>query len=501
MDPLACVDVPAFPLQLLLRQHPEWREHPVAVVAEDKPTARILWVNEASRERRILSGMRYAAGLTLDRELRAGVVSDGEIQCEVGRITALLRAFTPEVEPADGEPGVFWLGASGLKLLHPSFERWAALIRDRLRDTGLWSEIAVGWSRFGVYAAARAASDPLLVFADPEDESRCLRRFAIDRLGFEPRLRDTLARLGIHTLGGFLDLPAQGIRRRFGAEAVELYQLARDELWRPLRAQIPEDPLEDRLLLDEPERNRLRLLATASRVLVPLLERVRKGGRELSALECELVFDRAPGAAATTRTTERLRPARPTVDEAQILELIRLRFEAMRFPAGVVELSLRIEAVSADRAQSQLFEERPRRDLEAANRALAQVRAEFGDHAVCVARLREGHLPEAGFQWQPLARLEPPRPRPVKMRPLVRRIFTRPQPLPHRAKHEPDGWLVQGLEGRAVEEVVGPFIVSGGWWRRDVHREYHFARTQAGAWLWIFYDRERRRWMQQGAVE
>ena len=501
MDPLACLDVPAFPLQLLLRRHPDWRDHPVAVVAEDKPTARILWVNEASRQRRILSGMRYAAGLTLDRELRAGVVSPSEIREEVDRLAELLRAFTPEVEPAADEPGVFWLGASGLKLLHPSYEQWASLIRTRVREVGLWSEIAVGFSRFAVYAAARAAKDPCLVFGEPEDERRCLRCLAIDRLGFEPRLRDTLAKLGIHTLGGFLDLPPQGIRRRFGAEAFELYQLARDELWRPLRAQIPDDPVADRVHFDQPIRNRDRLLAATSRLLGPLLERVQEQGWELAALECELVFDPAPGKTESTRTTERLRPARPTTNDAQILELVRLRFEATRFPTGVVELGLLIEPVSADRGQSQLFEERSQRDLDAANRALAQLRAEFGDPAVTVARLRDGHLPEARFQWQPLDRLEAPRPRQVKMRPLVRRIFTRPQPLPHRGRHEPDGWLIKGLEGRAVEETVGPFVISGGWWRRDVHREYHFARTQAGTWLWIYYDRERRRWMQQGSVE
>ena len=32
---LACLDVPALPLQLLLRQHPDWAAHPTAVVDRD----------------------------------------------------------------------------------------------------------------------------------------------------------------------------------------------------------------------------------------------------------------------------------------------------------------------------------------------------------------------------------------------------------------------------------------------------------------------------------
>ena len=57
-DRLACVDLPAFPLQLLLRRHPEWRGYPTAVVAEDKPQGVILWVNESARRKGVLPGLR-----------------------------------------------------------------------------------------------------------------------------------------------------------------------------------------------------------------------------------------------------------------------------------------------------------------------------------------------------------------------------------------------------------------------------------------------------------
>ncbi|MFB3820091.1 MAG: DNA polymerase Y family protein, partial [Candidatus Methylomirabilales bacterium] len=71
MDRLACIDLPAFPLQLLLQDHPEWRGLPAAVVAEDKPQAALLWVNEHARRAGILPGQRYAAALSLALDLRA----------------------------------------------------------------------------------------------------------------------------------------------------------------------------------------------------------------------------------------------------------------------------------------------------------------------------------------------------------------------------------------------------------------------------------------------
>jgi len=66
-----------------------------------------------------------------------------------------------------------------------------------------------------------------------------------------------------------------------------------------------------------------------------------------------------------------------------------------------------------------------------------------------------------------------------------------------------DGWVLAGLEHGAVTRVVGPYVVSGGWWAGagEVHREYHFAETRRGDCLWLYYDRARRRWFQHGAVE
>ena len=125
------------------------------------------------------------------------------------------------------------------------------------------------------------------------------------------------------------------------------------------------------------------------------------------------------------------------------------------------------------------------------------VRAELGDDAVVHAVVREGHLPEARFGWQLLDKVETPRPEAATAPRLVRRILDRPRLLPRpttgdhgRGEPVPD---VQGLSG--------PFVVSGGWWRREQHREYYFAETRQGDLLWVYYDRHRRRWFLQGVVE
>ena len=84
---------------------------------------------------------------------------------------------------------------------------------------------------------------------------------------------------------------------------------------------------------------------------------------------------------------------------------------------------------------------------------------------------------------------------------MVRRIHARAIALPPRPRHEPDGWLVRGGVTGHVRDLAGPYLVSGGWWRSTIHREYYFAQMRDGDVLWIYYDRPRRRWCWQGQVE
>src|SRR5688500_7139672 len=116
---VACVDLPAFPLQLLLRREPAWRALPVVVVDEDRPQGRVLWARDGARANRVLPGQRYATALALAPGLRAGVVPPEEIAQAQTALAERLHALSPEVMRAD-EPGTFWLGGAGMASLYPS---------------------------------------------------------------------------------------------------------------------------------------------------------------------------------------------------------------------------------------------------------------------------------------------------------------------------------------------------------------------------------------------
>ncbi|MCA9772546.1 MAG: DNA polymerase Y family protein [Myxococcales bacterium] len=497
MDRWACVDLAALPLQLLLRTHPDWAEHPAAVVAEERPQAPILWVNERARRTRVLPGMRYAAGLSLARDLRAGVVSDAEVRAGVDEVVERLRRFTPRIEPAEREPWVLWLDAGGLGALFPSLRRWAEGIRDDLSAAGLRATVVVGFTRFGAYALAKTRSG-VFVLPDPARERRAAEAAPLERLGLPPTLLATLAKLGVRTVGAFVALPRAGLRERFGAEAEGLHRLAAGEAWAPIDARPEVEVPSARWVLDFPERDAARLLFLTKRLLHPLLGRLVERGEALEILEVLFVLD---GGRARE---DAVRPAAPTLDAVRILDLLRLRLEGERLAAGVVEFVLTARGTPATDAQLRLFALSglaPRRDLEAGARALARLRAEFGDAAVAVARLEEGHLPEARFAWAPVETLAAPHPGLVADAPLIRRLHAKALPLPPRSRHEPDGWIVRGHGDGPVVKSVGPHVLSGGWWVREVERHYHFVETARGDLLWIYDDRRRRRWFLQGEVE
>jgi protein ImuB len=513
-DRLACVDLAAFPLQLLLRRHPEWSAYPVAVVAEDKPQGLVLWVNEKARQQGLLPGLRYAAAFSLASALRAGEVTPAERKNAMNELTHGLMRFTPEVEPAAEEPGVFWLNGAGLQHLYTSVQKWAYAIHRDLSAQGFAASLAVGFTRFGNYAVAKAKRE-ITIFRDPAEERAAAGKVPLNRLNIEPKFRDALFKLGIKTVGDLLSLPPGGLRERFGKEAHRLYRMAAGDLWTPLEPRAPDEPAVEKQILDDAEDNTTRLLFLIKQLLQPLLATLAARHQALVALWLALRIDHGAW------LKEPLRPAAPTLDAAQILDLVRLRLESLQLAAGVVEIELRAETCAATSEQLRLFAEKPSRDLDAANRALARLRAEFGEQAVVYAKLTDGHLPEARFAWEPVSRVKLPKldHNPVAFasndlnglnnlnalnspKNLVRRVFAKPIRLvggPYHS-HE-DGWLMLGPQHGSIDKLTGPYVFSGGWWNREIQREYYYAETRRGDFLWLYYDRVRRRWFWQGTVE
>jgi protein ImuB len=439
--------------------------------------------------------MRYATGLSLVPRLRAGVFSPAAITASVEMLRAKLRAFTPGVEASDREPGLFWLDATGVSRRTGSVEAWARAVHAAICALGFQTTVVVGFSRFGVAALARTRRG-VVVFADAVAEQAAVRQVPLQDLGLDPAGREDLTKLGIQTIAEFLRLPAAGLYERFGSAFAMLHRQLAGRQWESFQPIHPATPLQESVECDTPEIDATRLLFPLKTVIDSLRTVVAARCAAITALHLDCGLD------DRTHQAVWIRPAAPTLNGRELLDLLRLRLETLSLSAGVTTLTVTVEDTPATAEQLRLFPEAERRDLAAANRALARLRATFGEDAVRRVRLREGHLPEARWVWELLDAVVRPQPQTVALRPLMRRIVLRPSVLPPPPRAQRDaGWLPAGPEAGAVVRVVGPDILSGGWWRQEIHRDYYFAETARGDLLWLFYDRRRRQWFLHGRVE
>ena len=547
---LACIDVPALPLQILLRRHPEWRSEPVAVVTEDKVRTRICWANRRAITLGVRPGMQQTAAVACCPALRVDHVRASEIEREIRRLAERLHRWSPQVEMASspgfhglqspqlsgfGAAGTFWLRASGLAGLFGPLSDWIDALSKDLQEDGFRVSIAVGFNRFDTFAAARATFG-LQIFESPTEEKTAALRAPLVRFGLPEKTLAGLAKLGVSSLRDLLHLAEEGrsgkgLANRFGKEVQQLHRLSSGESSTPISETFRrETPVEHRISFEPPETDTERLIFHAKRLLDRILADLGKQGLAVIELAYRVECEDAPSISGS------LRPALPTGDGVKLLSLLRLRFGAIS-PGNrtggqqkmlqnpdepgkrIIGLVLRALGGVHVAEQPGLYQN-PGEALSTgpkkASEALARIQAEFGEDSLVRLETRDAHLPRGRYRCRPVSPEEATvRNFPGKSVPkdffetrtprLIRRIYDQPLILPHRGSGEPDGWLLRGIEHGPVQSFTGPFRISGGWWRllsgRPVSRDYFFVRLKRGDVCWVFFDRERRSWFLEGRVE
>ena len=533
MNRLACVDVPALPLQILLRHNPEWREKPAAVVTGDKVPARVHWANRQAITCGVRPGMRQAAAVACCPALRIGHVRASEVEREASRLGERLHRWSPQVESAStlspflsgpGAAGVFWLRASGLAGLFGPLPDWAEALREDLAKIGFHASVAVGFTRFGAFAAARAVFGRQ-IFESPAAREKSSRSGAVGP--FRPARQDP-RRIGKarHPLppgssAPFREGGRKPFRRRGPGTAPTRFRRSRSACLPRLPARSsPRTPRRFRACRNRRRSSPLPRQASAR----PDSRRPRQTGARPRRTGVR-------GAPRRRQTDLRLgTPALPSEDGVLLLSLLRLRLRAEEETARpeegmeeepeenpsrnpgrrperrVAALVLRARGEPRPTEQKALFG-KPATDRKAASGALARIQAEFGEDALVRLEIRDAHLPRGRY---PLPADLPAKGCRGRRSParfpehrsqnrsqqgsfpeetaLVRRIYDQPLVLPH--KHhsaEPGDWLLRETEPGGVQAVAGPYRICGGWWRflsgRPISRDYFFVRLKRGEGL------------------
>ena len=421
------------------------------------------------------------------------------------RIISVLKGYSPDVEQSAHDAGLFWLNASGMHRLYRSLAKWAGSVELAVQRQGLVCSVAVGFTRFGTYAAAKVKRAITLFESEDQERAAALRA----PVGVLPLGHEVLARLhqlGLTTIRDFCRFSPGALRRRFGREVEEAQRFACGREQMPVAAAEESTPLRREIRLLYPEGNREAIAHHLSAMVRELASQAFSAQSLLCSLTFELCPERWPGRDEPCMS-EHIQTTRPTIDEERLARLVKLRLESLELAEPVVRISCAAEAVETDREQSELFSFSRTPELRKAEAAIAEIAAELGPGSVSVARLENSHLPEYTFTWQPVGPLHPARPSSrAQTPPLVRRMLAEPIALsraPTVLAHGAGAAVCAAASAGDQEGSLrgGPYELSGGWWDEPYAREYYYLTDQSGRLLWIYYDRPAERWMVQGIVE
>ena len=506
---IACVRIPRFPIAAVWRGRVSapWDERPVALV----DSGRLRAVSAAGSRSSVRTGMTVAEARATCGELHILPWDDTIIERTINEVTAALLAASPQVTPAIGEPGLWWVGAGGLDGLGGEqllLERLAELARP-------WHprpRVAVADSCVAARAATWANRCGRLAFiVPPGGDAAYLADAPLALIPMDEEMRAMLAALGLRIAGALAVLEAEEVERRWGETGLAAWRLARGEDWRR--------PVLTRL---EARRSVEVELPGSTETVEPVLFLVRAA---LDRLVAELVADgRAAAAVAITLTlddargalpsgtpphtiTREIRLAHPLARVPHLFEQCRATLERWAPGAPISGVAVAIVATAPASGEQGDLLSTGWRDPAALDAAFARLRNELGFDVVVRPACRDEHRPERSGAWldaeergrwavrrgsgadgqrggeagcalHAAARIHLPAPHTPLVLPAappqaaVLRLLETPELVEiERTGGEPSAMWWRGCR-LEINRAVGPERLSGDWWKDGYARDY-----------------------------
>ena len=417
----ACIYVPDFPVEALVRAEAELRSQCLAVLEGKAPLQKVLAVNENARRAGVNPGMT-----TLQIEACTGLVlRTRSLPQETAAHAALVdcaQSFSPRVEAVGCDTVV--LDLAGLQPLFGPLPKIARALSRRAADLGLETSVAVAGNPDAAALAARGFSGVTVIPEGKEAEQ--LGSLPVEVLfGNSAReseqLLETFSRWGIRKLRDLAALPEVALSERLGQAGIHLQALARGTTSRPLVPVEPPLVFEEVIELEYP----LVLLEPLAFLLGRLLEQLcaRLEARALATQELRLCLElqngwqtedlstntnnggtgvlARPGRAQARLFQRTLRLPVPLLDCRTFLKLLQLDLKAHPPGAPIVKIHLAAEPVRSRAAQNGLFLP-PSPEPETLELTLARIAGIVGEEKVGSLELLDTHHPE-GFRMQRFA--------------------------------------------------------------------------------------------------
>lgn len=436
------------------------------------------------------------------------------------------QRFSPLVALEDApRPASLLLDISGLAELFGGEAPLAALVAGQLTEHRLTTRVAIADTPAAAWAAAHYARELPSPILPPGETLAVLSPLPLAALRLEPGTVEMLQELGVECIGQLAALPRGMLRSRFGVAVLERLDQLLAATAEVAVAQKPVEQLSAERLFEYPT-NRQELLEMVLAELLQNLTSTLAGQRHgILRLTCRLVRTGGPP------VQFELGLYRPSGGVRHLLDLLRLRLEALRFRVSrrsqveAVQLSV-VAAAPLVAEQQELFErDRPREAPRALAGLVDRLTSRLGREAVVRPALLADVQPEYACQYLPgalppktradsqraQAKAKPKTPpphispaAPAGARPL--RLLAAPLPL-RATSIVPDGpplgFRFHGQEQQIVK-TWGPERIETGWWRNrgvGIRRDYYRVETSSGSRFWLFRRLSDGQWFLHGEFE
>ncbi len=415
----ACIFIPDFFVQAIIRFEPELRARSVAVLTGRPPLEKVVALNEKARQTGVELGTTKSQ-LEAWENLVLRARSESQETSAHAALLDCAQSFSPEVE--DTSPGTVLLNLAGLEPLLGPLPKIACDLAQRVSQMELEANLAVAANPDVALLAARGFPGVTLIPERREAERLgdlpvdvLLESFSSDAAE-AVRWVETFDRWGIRKLRALAALPEVPVSERLGKQGLHLQKLARGEASRNLRVLEPRLIFAESVELEYP----IVLLEPLAFLLNRMLEQVcaRLSARTLAAQELHLnlelaatqpngcaSFTQTPTRTRTPKFTRTLRLPAPMLDAKVFLKLLQLDLQAHPPGAPIVKIRLSADPARPRALQSGLFQpvfpEPEKLEL-----TLARIASIVGEGRVGSVELLDTHR-EGAFALRHFAPVEP----------------------------------------------------------------------------------------------
>ncbi|MDP9083402.1 MAG: DNA polymerase Y family protein, partial [Pseudomonadota bacterium] len=397
------------------------------------------------------------------------------------------QSFTSlvSIEP----PNALLLEIKGsLKLLGP-LETLHADIDARWHDLALQAHSATAPSTLGALWFARAGQS--IHIQDFGALAGHMAKLPIVCTGWSLERLQTLRSMGVIRMGELLRLPRAGIARRFGTDAVQDLDIALARRPAPRRAFVPRQRFRERCDFE----SEIETVAYLGKALEPLIERCAQFLRERQAGVQTLRLKLRHRADPATYVHSGL--ASVTGECHRLMDVLTQKLERLELSAPVRSMELMCGSLQALSATSlDVFAGLAGAGVgigagrDSMPQLVERLRARLGEEAVYGVVAIPEHRPEAAWRrvhelrLGNVLRVRGKIPDQSADHGMPRPVWLLDLPVPMES-----GLLLQ----------QGPERIESGWWDgKGVARDYYVAREAQGTKIWVFQERQSKRWYLHG---